>query len=170
MRRITKKIEALIRTNTALFFLCIISIGVLVLIWRGQGAGDRLESNQDSTAQVPVVAALNAGDQKNEQVIAPAFKGMPDPESYTSFVYEGEESLSVSIKCTDDFSVVMIFPMEVDYRSDVLSARYNSAEPCVKGVARTGKISIRGFGLEEGHEYYVVKASQGKKGMWHDPY
>jgi hypothetical protein len=40
----------------------------------------------------------------------------------------------------------------------------------VKDMKKTEGISIQGFGLEMGHEYYIVKASQGKKGLWHDPY
>lgn len=164
---ITSRIEKLIRTNTALVLLCIISVGVLVLVWRDSApasSGDvspRISIEQSSQRQ-------QAPDPEPE--IAAAFRGMPEPASFNSFVYEGEETLSVSTKCSDEFSVIMIFPANIDYRVDVASARYNSAQQCVRGQVATERITASGFGFEVGQSYYIVKASQGRKGMWHDPY
>jgi hypothetical protein len=172
MARITSKIEKLLRTNTALVLLCVISIGVLIIVFRGNGS--RSGSIQSDLSDVKTISGtVHEGEvveTNSAPAIAEAFRGMPEPSSYTSFIYEGDQNISITTKCADEFSVVMIFPIEIDYRSDVASARYNSAEQCVIGKQKTEKVSIGGFGFEDGHEYYIVKASQGKKGMWHDPY
>ncbi|MEN9913166.1 MAG: hypothetical protein RLY66_574 [Candidatus Parcubacteria bacterium] len=171
MVRITSKIEKLLRTNTALVFLCVISIGVLVIVFRGNGSrGDSTKSDVEVKTISGTVHEGEVVETNSAPAIAEAFRGMPEPSSYTSFVYEGDQNISITTKCNDDFSVIMIFPIEIDYRSDVASARYNSAEQCIAGKQKTEKVSISGFGFEDGHEYYIVKASQGKKGMWHDPY
>ncbi len=95
---------------------------------------------------------------------------MPLPETFESFVYQGEKTRHISTTCADMFDVIMIFPQQIDYRSDVLSARYNSALSCVIGETKMNEINMEGFGFQSGHTYYVVRASQGQEGLWHNPY
>ena len=49
-----------------------------------------------------------------ESAIASAFRGMPAPETFKSFIYEGDATISVSTKCADEYSVIMIFPVDAE--------------------------------------------------------
>jgi hypothetical protein len=79
MAHISKKIEKLLRTNTALFLLCIISIGILVLIWNKSDA-ESVQVPQARSTDVVSEISMNSQDTEalKTQEIAPAFRGNHD--------------------------------------------------------------------------------------------
>ncbi len=162
MVKIASKIEKLIRTNTALVFLCVISIGVLILLVQDS------ENNNLPTKEISV-DSTKINDSAQALELSP-LKNMPDPSKFGSFTYKIDESVTVSSKCEDVYYVTIIYPMDVDYRTDLLSAKYNSAVQCIKGKSYNDILDLSGKGLIEGAKYYVVHASQAKKGSWYGPY
>ncbi len=97
-------------------------------------------------------------------------KNMPAPSTFKSFVYKKGGTISVSLLCKDVYAVVLIFPATIDYRSDPLSAIYNTATPCIKNETYKEIISLDPLKLQQGAHYYDITASQGKKGAWYDPH
>jgi hypothetical protein len=110
--------------------------------------------------------ALIVNDKDDSVVL----KNMPPPEDFKSFTHDNEKTISVDIKCKDRYATVLIYQKDVDYRVDPLSAKYNTATLCKNGEFFPEKIDITNVHLENGVQYYIVRAHQGERGMWHDPY
>ncbi len=175
----TSRISSLLRTNTALILLCIISVGVLALLARGPQRSGEINT---VPAKTMVIDSGNFGQNKSEDGasgVAPApggipasspFKNMPAPATFHEFIFHATSTLAVQLTCSDVYSVVMVFPKDVDYRSDILSAKYNAALPCTKGVVSTSIIDLSLHSMKEGESYYFIRAQEGTSGLWHDPY
>jgi hypothetical protein len=169
MKQSKKTIATLLRTNTALLFLCIISLGVLYIAVH--------QSQESSTpVQEQKIIASTSGNSSDsstptpEQALALSpLRNMPVPSTFTSFLYSGQKEFSLPITCKDSYAVTLLFRATVDYRIDTLSAIYNNAAPCVSSKAATTTIPLSSS-LIQGERYYVIRASEGSHGMWHDPY
>lgn len=183
MAKIASKIEKLIRTNMALVFLCIISIGVLVLVVKNSGddkssvktivAGSVSNVGGGSDDLADITSPNESDDlakSSTQSLALSPLRNMPDSSKFESFTYLVGDSIKVSSKCNDVYYVVIIYPEEIDYRIDLLSSKYNSATTCIKGKSYTDSVDLSGKGLVEGAKYYVVHASQAKKGSWYGPY
>ncbi len=168
MKGVSGKIGALIRTNIALAALCIISIGVLLILFKGNGAASSRPGIQSGAAASDHSNA--SPTQENPSIVSVPLSDMPPPSAFPSFVYETGQTLSISGKCADTYQVLMIFPSGIDYRSDPSSAKYNSAAPCTIGHPYSADVSLESSRLASGTSYYYIKASEGDKGSWHDPY
>lgn len=179
--KITPQIKRLLRTNLALTFLCIISIGILVLIWKSPKVDFTEMGTVEGNLSVGITDAVSRNDSvfdydrendgSSTQALALSpLRNMPAPTKFKSFTYETDDAITVSLDCNDAYYVVIIYPLEVDYRIDLLSAKYNSAVPCIKGKSYQEKIELTGKGFVVGEKYYIIRASQAKKGGWHDPY
>jgi hypothetical protein len=163
-----KKISDLVRTNIALAALCIISIGVLVIVFRGSGDTSHVAVVQPSTGSSYQQSYQSSG-QNYPTTLTPE-KDLPASSTFPSFIYEAGKPISVSGSCADMYKVLIIFPSDVDYRQSPLFAKYNGATPCTMGEKYSYTMDLTPLNLESGTSYYYVKASEGKTGSWHDPY
>jgi hypothetical protein len=168
-RRIDREyIVQLLRSNAALLLLCFIAICVFGILLRGHPAPQASENSASSF--VPSMSAQTASAPSAPENLAYSpLKNMPSPSTFKSFVYKKGAVFSVSSLCKDVYITVLIFPVSIDYRSDPLSASYNTATPCTKNQTYSGIINLDSLNLELGANYYVITASQGKKGTWYDP-
>lgn len=151
------RVSVLLRTNIALALLCLISIGVWYTAIHRRG-------EEIAPAAAPHMTENVLGAQSLHVPI------VPDTATFIRFVYTGDESLGVPIRCNDEYAVVMIFPVDVDWQGQPRAAAYNAAAPCAMGTESTTTIDIASVHLVQGTEYRIVRASQGKTGSWHDPY
>lgn len=78
-------------------------------------------------------------------------------------------ALPVFGSCEDSYYVIMLFPASIDYRVSPLDAKYNTATEC-NGTSFSTAIPLGNLPLEEGGEYYLVRAHQGATGGWYTPY
>ncbi len=174
MVKIVPNIEKLLRTNTALVFLCVISIGVLILLFR--------HSSNKEPVVAPIITPISStvGQSSDfssvgvEDLVpslsASPFRNAPAPEALPTFVFKGQATAKTSFTCTDVYDVALIYPMSIDYRLYPLSSLYNRATPCAKGTTLSQTISLEHVRTETGSTYYIVRAHQGKKGGWYAPY
>lgn len=176
MAKFPGKIENLLRTNTALLLLCIISIGVLFLLIRHDDAGDK-GSDIDLSAKKITIDPTQAteDDLASEDPLAalPAsspLKHAPAPGTFQEFVFYGQSELGISFTCSDTYHVALIYPSTIDYRLNPLSALYNRAFPCTMNGSTTESISLVDRPFQASTTYYIVRAHQGKQGTWHGPY
>jgi hypothetical protein len=120
----------------------------------------------ESAHREPIV---DAEIQENEATL-PALKNFPPPSSFETFTYEsGMQALHVEGTCNDTYFAILIFAEETDYRESPADARYNSAFRCIEGRF-SEEIPLAGLPLKESGRYYVIHASQGERGIWHDAY
>lgn len=101
--------------------------------------------------------------------LVPSLAKYPEPEVFHQFTYVRGETLVVEGVCKDAYYTLMIFAKGVDYRATPLEARFNTAYPCTAETFRES-IPIDTLFLKEGQGYYVIKAHQGEKDTWYDPY
>lgn len=94
---------------------------------------------------------------------------LPAPHTYDTFIYRGEASRRVQGECKDVYYALLVFEEGVDYRHSPLDAKYNVATACTGG-AFAADIMLSALPLEEGRTYYVVRAHQGARGGWYNPY
>jgi hypothetical protein len=164
-----ERIVSLLRSNAALLLLCFIAICVLGILLRGHPAPPASENSASSF--VPSMSAQTASAPSAPENLAYSpFKNMPSPSAFKSFVYKKGGILSVSSLCKDLYVVVLIYPVSIDYRSDPLSASYNTATLCTKNQTYRGTINLDSLQLDPGASYYVITGSEGKKGTWYDPH
>jgi hypothetical protein len=124
----------------------------------------------EGEAEEPSYSIATRGMEPSEAARpVPSLAGYPPPEVFHQFEYVRGQELRVNGECRDKYYVVMIFHESVDYRVNPMDARYNTAFPC-PGGAFSERIPIDTLFLEEGERYYVIKAEQGTKGPWYDPY
>ena len=175
MAKIAPQIEKLLRTNTALAFLCIISIGILILLLRHSDPTKQTStpthdpvvvSTGESTHPSPVVT----DEELVPSLAASPFREGPVPGKLPTFVFAGQTTVKTTFTCTDVYDVALIYPTSIDYRLYPLSSLYNRATACTKGTTASRTISIENMRTEVGMTYYIVRAHQGKKGSWYDPY
>lgn len=145
-------IERLLRTNIVLFLLCVISIAMLISLVRQDEIG------------------INRDQQKRSSHEFNIYSNMPKPSSFDTFTYHTNNKVSITSICRDVYYVIVIYPLTVDYREDLLSAKYNSAIKCNKGEKYDEYISLDNMGLVDGNEYYIIHATQADTGSWYDPY
>lgn len=151
-----RRLRPLFRNVLVLLFLALIM--ALITAWRF--SKDNL-SARESYSQV-----INHPSGDEWMVL----KDMPEPGGFKYFEYRGEDFLSVELKCLEDYATVLIYDKETDYRFDPLGAKFNTAFPCVQEDQLTELLNLRSANLEIGLEYYLIKAHQGKDGIWHKPY
>ena len=166
------RIGKLLRTNTALILLCIISIGVLYLVFHRAGSES---AAIDSKAPTPHVVQSPVSDAPSAPQAAipsdPQFADMPATTTFMSFIYQSpDEAITATGTCADAYGVVLLFPSSIDYRSNPAGWSYNIATACSMGQEFSQKIGLSAYHLVLGGRYYMVRASQGNKGTWHDPY
>lgn len=106
--------------------------------------------------------------EEKERLI-PSLANYPEPEVFHQFTYTRGAELTVEGVCKDSYYVVIVYGKDVDYRATPMDARFNTAYPCV-GEGFSERIPIDTLFLKEGAGYYVIKAHQGEKGTWYDPY
>lgn len=177
MARATSTIEKLLRTNTALVFLCVISIGVLMLLFRHAKTEEPAPVIAPVIAPVTVPAEQASGAMNtvnNEEQVPPlassVFRNGPVPDTLPTFIFKGQPTVKTTFTCTDVYDVALIYPMSIDYRLYPLSSLYNRATACKNGVTTSKTISLENVRTEIGSRYYIVRAHQGKKGSWYNPY
>lgn len=116
---------------------------------------------------------IQASDARapHEQTPAPreSLAKLPSPEAFQTFTYTGQISVDVSGTCVDAFYALLVFAQGIDYRASPLDARYNTATPC-SGKTFATSIPLDTLPLEKGHMYYIVRAQQGAKNGWYNPY
>lgn len=162
------RIDGLVRSNIALAALCVISLGILT-------AAVHRSSADNGQATTSTGMAIQTGQVRTRAISSMPSNGvdlkdMPPPSSFQSFIYQPGADLPIDGRCADTYQVVMIFPELSDYRSDPLSAKYNTAEPCVQGQPYSETIDLDALKLEVGNSYYVVKADEGTTGPWTNPH
>lgn len=108
--------------------------------------------------------------EKKEEERQVILKNMPEPTIFKEFIYKGEESVTVDLECKKEYATVIIYQRKTDYRYDPLGAKYNTAFPCEGRQKFSEKISLKSVNLENGLEYYLVRAHQGNLGGWDNPY
>jgi hypothetical protein len=171
MAKIVPNIEKLLRTNTALIFLCVISIGVLVILFRRDDAAKPVAAPVIVGTEQGSNPSVNAnGDEIVPSLAASPYRNAPAPEKLPSFTFKDQSTVETSFTCTDTYDVALIYPISIDYRLYPLSSLYNRATACVKGATEKRVISLEKVRVEIGMEYYIVRAHQGKKGSWYGPY
>lgn len=167
MRKMYSNIERLLRTNTALAALCIISIGVLFILIRGS---DSVPSSSTKPETMVIGGQHSFTSPTPEQALsASPLRHMPSPSKFTSFVYKGEKQFEINVVCKDAYYVILMFSNEVDYRTDTLSALYNTAERCTMKKSYRIAIPLTQH-LTIGASYYIIRADEGAYGTWYDPY
>ena len=169
----SSRIGQLLRTNTALILLCVISIGVLFLVFH-KNAGNE-EAAVATKAPVPQVVQSPVSPTPSAPQAAmpsdPTFSNMPATTTFISFLYQSpDETITAKGTCADAYGVILLFPASIDYRQNPGSASYNVATPCTIGQGFSQKIVLGDYHLTFGGRYYMVRASEGNKGTWHDPY
>ncbi len=158
------RVSALLRTNIALALLCVISVAVVYQAFKKEA-----ETPEGSTLAPVVAASAIATKDGSAHPAVVALKDMPAPDTYRQFTYAEGMALPVSGTCADLYRVTLIFPLSVDYRSDPLSAKYNTAEACEKGSRYADTLDLAALHLTAGGRYYVIQADEGAIGLWHDP-
>ncbi len=104
----------------------------------------------------------------------PSFAKYPEPSELQTIDYRNGkinngENFQITGDCHDAYLTILIFPAEVDYRSDLTKAIFNKALPCQAGQKFTYDITKDSFlNYPEGN-YYVIMADQGKDGTWYNP-
>ncbi len=101
--------------------------------------------------------------------LIPSLAGYPEPSVFHQFTYVRGAELMVEGVCKDAYYVIMVYGKDVDYRATPMDARFNTAYPCA-GERFAERIPIDTLFLKEGAGYYVIKAHQGEKSTWYDPY
>jgi hypothetical protein len=149
--------EKRILALAALFFASgLVFFGMRMAGWGGENT---IPVTQDATEEAPRVLAVKG-----------SLMHLPEPLGYTRFVYDPQTPVLVNGTCNDAYYTVLVFPADIDYRRSPLDARYNVATACAKGDEFTTPLDLVGRGLEEGREYYIVRAHQGATGEWYNPY
>jgi hypothetical protein len=122
-------------------------------------------------AATPLQIQTSDSLMPHEQTPSPreSLAKLPAPETFQTFTYTGQESIGASGTCTDAYYALLIYPKEIDYRASPLDAKYNTATACTDRSFIT-TIALAPLHLEKGHSYYVVKAQQGAKNGWYNPY
>jgi len=162
-----EKINSLLRTNTALILLCIISVAVLAILVRERDDGV-VRVGDNAPAIIPAIQSpVSSGSAPARTTL---LRDMPDQATYQSFVYEMGKDISVSGICQDVYRVLLIFPKDIDYRRDPMSARYNTATACTLGKPYSETVSLESSRLQPGAEYYYIQAAEGERGAWYGPY
>lgn len=174
----TDKIGRLIRTNVALAALCIIAIGALVSMFRSHEVARQSDASAGASGASPVISGQPLGGApaaaKEDPLAHSPFRSMPAPSTFSSFAYKPGGKVAVSGTCADAYRVIMIFSADVDYRADPLSAVYNDAASCSAGHPFVEYLDLSGYAAIDqagaGARYYIVRASEGKRGSWYAPY
>lgn len=95
---------------------------------------------------------------------------LPSPGKFKSFSYaSGTKNIQVKGFCLDEFYTILIFKAADDYRANPSASRYNTAFPCLGNKEFNQTISLESLNLEKG-DYYIIRAHQGKRGSWYNPY
>ncbi len=158
-----ESISKLLRTNLALALLCIIAIASVAAYAR-QSSESEKKANESKPMSVQSYDEAAAAHQESD------LAAMPAPSSFVPFEFNGQKTIDVKGTCADAYEVVLIFSMAIDYRSHPSEAIYNTAKPCELGKEFSESIDLSTVFLEPGKTYYLVRASEGKTGTWHDPY
>jgi hypothetical protein len=167
------RISKLIRTNTALALLCIISVGVLLLLLRQRDSLSRTAQTQQAAVEksvAPIPVEQSSPSPLDRLPASSPLKHAPAPGTFESFVFYGQATTSATLVCQDNYGVVLIYPSTLDYRLNPLSFLYNRAMLCARDATSTQLISFEHVRLEASSTYYIVRAHQGKQGSWYNPY
>jgi hypothetical protein len=93
--------------------------------------------------------------------------GYPDPMKFLTFEVPGPLK-NISTTCQDTYLTILVYPREIDYRTDLSAAVVNQAYACASGELRNITLDAEIYGLAQG-EYYIIVADQGASGAWHNP-
>jgi hypothetical protein len=170
----THKVIELLRTNVALALLCVISILMVLHLVRNRADVSHTEVPQPHVEQAMATSTgVGVSPLHNPSIDAlkdSPFKDMPEPSHFHEFIYTLQDSIVSTSTCADGYRVVMVFPRAVDYRADPSSAMVNIATPCIQGKEYADTIDLTSLHIASGTPLYVIRASEGEHGNWHDPY
>lgn len=163
------RISKLIRTNTALVFLCVIAIGVFIMTIR------KNTDIEEPVRPAPVVVSnsqtpTSTGSVLDQLPESSPLKRAPSPDSFEKFFYSGQATTSAIFNCNDAYDVLLIYPVDIEYRVSSLSSVYNRAFACTLNASTTRVIDLSSVTLHASTTYYLVRAHQGLKGSWYGPY
>lgn len=165
------RITQLIRSNIALAFLCIIAGGVLIMTIRGQEGVKMDKPVQEAPRIVPVdVRGGSTSDRGERALLSASLRDAPLPSSLLHITFSGQATTSVSLLCEDAYSVLLMYPVDVEYRINPLGSVYNRAFPCLRQATTTQVVDLHGLPLRMDMVYYFVRAHQGAEGSWYGPY
>jgi hypothetical protein len=130
-------------------------------------------SSPSAGAPAPAVSVQSANVAPGQQ-IDPDFAKFPPPAQFRTFVYNQNgfnklSTLSISSMCNAAYMAILIFPVAVDYRSDIDAAVYNDAFPCTAGQTFTLAITTSDIATAPFGTYYFIVADQEKSGAWYNP-
>jgi hypothetical protein len=167
------RISKLLRTNTALVLLCVIAICALIYTLKGRDGEEQIPVAHPT----PTIAPVSTGSSENsiqdimDQVPESSpLKHAPARETFAQFVFQGQATTSVALECTDIYDVVLIYPMNIEYRATPVGSVYNRAFPCQKNTSMTRTIDVSMAPLHASTTYYIIRAHQGMRGTWYGPY
>ena len=134
-------------------------VSLALLIWRFH----------DSSDAAPVMRVLPSGPAtlKQEEMV---LKNLPEPGTFKAFMYRGEAEKEVELTCLSAYATLLIYPHAVDYRFDPLGAKFNTAYECEGKGKMKRLVPLASAHLENGVEYYMIRAHQNTTGLWYDPY
>ncbi len=145
--------------QSILILVLLSALSIALTLWRASA----------TSSPAPELRVLSGGDRR-----APAqemvLKDLPAPKVFTSFTYRGEDDREVELTCAEKYAAVLIYSAAVDYRFDPLGAKFNTAYECARAGKMKEMIPLASAHLENGVEYYVIRAHQRETGLWHDPY
>lgn len=155
--RIRTELEKSYRVLGLAFFLFL--LGAAGMWFQGDRAG--------SPATRPL-AAHEAG------VSSSLFAGYPAPSQFKTIVktadgFGGENLLTFSGSCRDEYFTVLLFKKNMDYRVDPSRAVVNRALPCPPLRRFLYELLLKDIPSMEPGEYYAFVADQGKTGLWYNP-